>query len=101
MILTTPTNIYQGGNGSALIYDKIAQIHIVNKTSSPATFTMYLGATGASAAGTELFVGVNIPANGYFDWFTPTKLVSTEFLVGFASVTLALTITIMTEQFVV
>jgi hypothetical protein len=94
-------NIYQGGGGSALIYDKIECIHVVNKTGAQATTTQYIGATGGSAAGTELFVAQPVSANGYWDWFNLLKLLSTDFLTGLASAATTLTITIMGEQFVV
>lgn len=96
---TLTTNVYN--QGSALIYDVIKHIHIANKTAGAVTFTLYLGATGANAAGTELFLGVSIPANDYFDWYGNMKMTSTDFLVGGAGTTTALTITGMGEQFVV
>jgi hypothetical protein len=96
---TMGTNIYN--NTSALIYDKIEQIHVVNKTASPATFSLWLGATTANAAGTELFSAQSVPANSVYDWFGLLKMLSTDFLVGGAGTATALTITIMGEQFVV
>lgn len=98
---TLTTNVYQGGGGSALLYDVIRQLHIVNKTGSAATFTLYLGATGANAAGTELFVAYSVAANSYFDWYCCLKMTSSDFLVGGAGTGTALTITGMGEQIVV
>lgn len=96
---TLTTNVYN--QGSALIYDLIRHIHITNKTGSAATFTLYLGATGANAAGTELFLGVSVAANSSYDWYGALKLLSTDFLVGGAGTATALTITAEGEQFVV
>jgi hypothetical protein len=96
---TLTTNVYN--NSSALIYDVIKHIHIINKTGSAATFTLYLGATGANTAGTELWTAVSIAANSAFDWYGNMKMLSTDFLVGGAGTTTALTITGMGEQFVV
>ena len=97
---TLTTNVYN--NTSALIYDVIRHIHIVNKTGSAATFTLYLGATGANAAGTEIFgTARSVAANSAFDWYGALKMVSTDFLVGGSGTTTALTITIMGEQYVV
>lgn len=93
------TNVYN--QGSALIYDVIKHIHVVNKTGVAATFTLYLGATGANAAGTELFVAQSVAANSSFDWYGSLKMLSTDFLVGGAGTTLALVITIEGEQHVV
>jgi len=96
---TLTTNVYN--QGSALIYDVIRHIHIANKTASSATFSLWLGATGANAAGTELFNGVSIPANSSFDWYGALKMTSTDFLVGGSNTTTALTITGEGEQYVV
>lgn len=96
---TLTTNVYN--QSSALIYDIIRHIHITNKTASAATFSLWLGATGANAAGTELFVGVSVAPNSSFDWYGAMKMTSTDFLVGGSNTTTALTITIMGEQYVV
>jgi hypothetical protein len=96
---TLTTNVYN--NTSALIYDVIRHIHIANKTANSATFTLYLGATGANAAGTELWLGHAVGANSEFDWYGMLKMTSTDFLVGGSGTTTALTITGMGEQFVV
>lgn len=96
------TNIYQGGqSGSALIYDKVEVLHLVNVTASQATATIYLGATGGSAAGTQLFSAWPIAANGYWDYVAVLKMLSTDFLTGSASGASTIAITIMGEQFVV
>ena len=96
---TMTTNVYN--QGSALIYDVIKHIHVANKTGSAATFSLWLGATGANAAGTELFTAVSVAANSVFDWYGNLKMTSTDFLVGGAGTTTALTITGEGEQFVV
>ncbi len=96
---TLTTNVYN--QASALIYDVIKHIHVVNKTGSAATFTLYLGATGANAAGTELFVAQTVAANSSYDWYGNLKVSSTEFIVGGASAGTTLTITAEGEQFVV
>jgi hypothetical protein len=99
MSATLTTNIYN--NSSALIYDNIKQIHITNITAGAVTFSIFLGATGANAAGTELWKTVSIAGGASFDWYGNLKLVSTDFLVGGASAGASLTITIMGEQVVV
>ena len=96
---TLTTNIYN--NTSALIYDIIKHIHIANKTAGAVTFSLWLGATGANAAGTELFTAVTIAANSTFDWYGNLKMLSTDFLVGGASAATSLTITVMGESYVV
>lgn len=96
---TLTTNVYN--QGSALIYDIIRHIHVVNKTASAASFSLWLGATGANAAGTELFIAQNVAANSSFDWYGVLKMTSTDFLVGGASAGTTLTLTAMGEQNVV
>lgn len=98
---TLATNIYQGAGGSALIYDVIKHIHVANKTSADATFTLYLGASTANAAGTELFWKKTVKAGDVFDHYCSMKMVSTEYLVGGSDTATALTITVEGEQTVV
>ncbi len=92
------TNVYN--QGSALIYDVITHIHVANKTAGAVTFSLWLGATGANAAGTELFNGQSVPANGVFDWYGRLKLLSTELLVGGASAATSLSIEAEGDQYV-
>jgi hypothetical protein len=97
---TLTTNVYN--QSSALIYDVLKWLYVANKTSSGATFSLWLGATGANAAGTELFTAVNVPANTTFvQYMGNLKMLSTDFLVGGAGTATALTITITGEQVVV
>ena len=102
MILTTPTNILNcnitslaGPVGLTLTQPHmgIRHIRIVNKTAGAVTFSLYLGATGASAAGTEVIgTGLSIPANSAFDWYGYLNMEVADFLVGGAGTTTALTI---------
>ena len=45
-------NVYN--QGSDMLYTVIRHIMIVNKTGAAATFRLFVGATGGSAAGTEV-----------------------------------------------
>lgn len=98
---TLTTNIYNGGGGSALIYDIIRHIHIVNKTAGAVTFSLWLGATGGNAAGTELFTAYSVAANSTFDYYCAMKVTSADFLVGGASAATSLSIVIEGESIVV
>lgn len=70
----------------------LKHIRIVNKTASNATASLYIGATGGSAAGTEFaFNGTIIPANSYVDWYGILRLESADFLTGIASAATTLT----------
>lgn len=96
---TLTTNVFN--NTSALIYDVIKRIHIVNKTATAATFSLYLGATGANAAGTELWLAYPLGPYADFVRYMEMPMFSTDFLVGGASAATTLSITIDREQFVV
>lgn len=96
---TLTTNVYN--QGSALIYDILRQIHVVNKTGGAVTFSLWIGATTANAAGTEFFNGYSIPANSVYDWYGTLKMLSTDFLVGGASAVTSLSISGFGEQYVV
>jgi len=68
-------------------------IRIVNKTVGPVTFSLWIGATGANAAGTEfLGTALNVPANSSYDWYGLARLDAADFLVGGASAATSLTL---------
>lgn len=96
---TLTTNVYN--NASALIYDVITHIRIVNKTAGAVTASLWLGATGANAAGTEVLSAYSVAANSVYDWYGRLKMTSTDFLVGGASAATSLTIIGEGEQYVV
>lgn len=73
-------------------YIILRHIHIVNKTGGAVTFSMWLGATGASAAGTEVIaIGRSVAANSEYDWYGMLKIKSTEYLTALASAITSLT----------
>jgi hypothetical protein len=111
---TTTNNIINpptltGGTGLAgtntNTYVVIRHIRVVNKTGTAATFGLWLGATGANAAGTEVIsgaqatagaltasTGVSVAGQSYFDWYGQLRMDPTDFLVGGASTATALTL---------
>ena|SRR5258707_7934129 len=68
-------------------------MRIVNKTGSAATFSLYLGLTGANTAGTE-FIGtaLSVAANSAFDWYGMIRMDVADFLVGGSGTATALTL---------
>lgn len=100
-LAATATNILNpgtttGGVGmpanSANTYFIIRHIRIVNKTAAAVNATLYIGATGASAAGTEFgFNGEPIGANSHQDWYGQLRLDTADFLTGLASAATSLT----------
>ncbi len=87
---------------ASTIYTIIRQIHLANVTSGPVTHTLYVGGSGGSAGGTELYKGESIPANSSVDkFFDGLKMTSTDFLSGLASAGSSITITVTGYQVVV
>lgn len=100
-IANAAANIYVPS--SALIFGVVNHIHIANVTGGAVTFSLYVGATGGSAGGTQLEGGYSVAANSSYDkYFSPgLKLTSTDFLTGVASAATSLVITVMGTEAVV
>lgn len=103
MSATLTTNILNpgtttGGTAStAAPYDKLfillRHIRIVNKTAGAVTVSLWIGATGANAAGTEFaWQATSVPANSFLDWFGLLRLDTVDFLVGGAGAGTSLSI---------
>lgn len=76
----------------------IKHMRVNNKTSSPVSLTLYKGATGGSAAGTEFgFVNVSVPANSGLDWYGQARFDSADFLTGVAGAATSLVLNIDAE----
>ena len=90
-------NIY---NPAATVVAKIRQIHIANVTAGAISATLYIGATGGSAAGTEIIKGHAIPANDERDFYWPAGLPvkTADFLTGLASGASSLVITVTGDE---
>lgn len=74
-------------------YLLLRHIRIVNKTGLSATASLWKGATGANAAGTEIIAqALSIAANSAYDWYGMMRLDSADFIVGGSGTTTALTI---------
>ncbi|MDP3939174.1 MAG: hypothetical protein Q8R92_13700 [Deltaproteobacteria bacterium] len=74
-------------------YILLRHIRIVNKTAGAVTFSLWKGATGANAAGTEVIgIAKSIPANDSYDYYGLLRLDAADFLVGGASAGTSLSI---------
>lgn len=74
-------------------YIILRHIRIVNKTAGAVTFSLWKGATGANAAGTEVIgIGKSIAANDSYDWYGFMRFDAADFLVGGASAATSLSI---------
>lgn len=96
---TYTTNIFNDTNTN--VFSVVRHIHVANKTAGSVTFRLYLGATGANTAGTELFYDYAVAANSTYDWYGALYMASTDFLVGGASANTSLTITVEGDRQVV
>lgn len=81
------------GGGSLNLYIIIRHFRIVNKTGGAITFSLWKGATGANAAGTE-FIGqaLSVAANAAYDAYGYWRFDIADFLVGGASAATSLSI---------
>lgn len=96
-LATSATNIYTPPSSSQVTLNTyITMIWIANTDTAAHTFTLYIGATGGSSGGTELFKGVSIAANTTQPYYFADgrKLAATDFLTGLASTGSVMTITV-------
>lgn len=92
-ILNPPTASGGVNAGSSAQYIILRHIRIVNKTAGAVTFSLWKGATGANAAGTEVVgIGLSVAANSAYDWYGQMRFDSGDFLVGGASAATSLSI---------
>ena len=92
-LLNPPTATGGTNGGSSSQFIELNHITVVNKTSGAATFTLYLGATGANAAGTEVIgIAQSVAANSSYQWGGLLRIDAADFLVGGASANTTLTI---------
>ncbi len=98
--ITTTTNIFSpaaAGAGTGYTptasYAIIRHIHILNKTTTDATFSLWINASGVNTVGSEFWgIGQKVSANSSVDYFGVLKLTSADFLVGGASIATTLTL---------
>ena len=93
-ILNTPAATGAGtGIAAQTVYAVLRHIRIVNKTAGAVTFSLWIGATGANGAGTEVIgTALSIAANSSYDWYGMLRMDAADFLVGGASAGTSLTI---------
>lgn len=100
-IANSATNVFTPA--ASTIISVINQIRVSNKTAGAITYTLYVGATGGSAGGTEITgLSESVAGNSHVDqYFSPGLIMkSTDFLTGVASAASSLTIVVMGQQFV-
>lgn len=99
-IASSATNIYTPPASTILV--RIRQIMLCNVTTGAITCSIYIGATGGSAGGTEIFKDWSVAAKSVYDrYFQDLVLKSTDFLSGIASAGSSMTITVLGDMEVV
>jgi hypothetical protein len=92
-LLNPPTAAGGVNGGASGQYIILRHVRVVNKTAGAVSFSLWLGATGANAAGTEVIgQGVSVGANSYVDWYGSLRIDVGDFLVGGASANTSLSI---------
>lgn len=100
---TLTTNLFNPGtttggtNCTGAPFDKLyvilTHMRVVNKTGSAATVSLWVGATGANAAGTEFaWQAFSVAANSYENWYGWYRFGQADFLVGGAGTNTALSL---------
>ena len=93
-LLNPPDTTGGVGTGTPGTYIIIRHMQIVNRASVPVVGSMYLGASGASASGTEVVMaGKTVLANTTDHWGGLMRLDVADFLTGNASQDNALVVT--------
>lgn len=92
-ILNPPTATGGVNGGASAQYIILKHIVILNKTGGAITVSLWKGATGANAAGSEfLWSGKTIPANDSIEKFGFFRFDAADFLVGGSNTATAATI---------
>lgn len=95
-----PPTTTGGVNGSGTFagngYLLVKHLRVVNRTGSPVNMSAFIGATGASAAGTEFaWSATSVSGNSFLDFYAGgqgVRLDTTDFLTVLASAATSLTI---------
>lgn len=100
--LLNPGTTTGGTNCTSAPFDKlyllIKEILVADKGGAGGTFTLYIGATGASAAGTEIAKTMAVATNSQTAIYLPNlRLSQADFLTGKAAANTTLTITVVGE----
>src|ERR1035437_8928247 len=93
-LLNPPTATGGVNGGSSSMYIVLKHARLVNKTAGAVTASFWLGATGANAAGTEVFgQGLSVAANSFVDiLYGLLRLDAADFLVGGSNTATALSL---------
>jgi len=93
-VANAAADLYSPSSG---ITAKVRHIHLANKDSSTRTVTLYVGASGGSAGGTEILKDKSIAVGDVYDAYYPAGLLlvgGSTYLSGVASAASAVVCTI-------
>lgn len=95
--ILNPGTTTGGVNSTSSPYDKLriilTHIRVVDKGGAGGSVTLYIGATGGNAAGTEFaFKATAVATNSFVDWYGRCPLDTGDFLTGLANANTTLTI---------
>lgn len=92
-LLNPPTAAGGVNAGASSQFIVLKHIRVINKTAAAVNISLFRGATGASAAGTEmLWSATPVPANSFIEAYGAWRFDAADFLVGLASVVTSLVI---------
>jgi hypothetical protein len=100
-IAAAAANIFNPAAGAAGVnaptgnnYAILRHLRVVNKSGVAVPVSMFIGATGGSAAGTEFaFVTTPVPANSFVDWYGAVRMDIADFLTAVAGTVTTLVVT--------
>lgn len=97
-LAASATNIYTPPASTMGL--RLRRLHFCNTDSVIRTFSVWIGATGGSAGGTEIFKDKSLPAKDVYTHVCDIDMASTDFLSGLASSASTITVTVEAEQYV-
>lgn len=97
---TTTGGVNSTASPNVNLFALIYHIHLVDKGGAGGTVNLFIGATGGSAAGTEIAKALSVAANSTVDLYFPSGLRFdvADFLTGLASASTEITIMAEGEQ---
>jgi len=93
-LLNPPASSGGVNAGSSPMFIVLKHIRVTNRGALAVPFSLWLGASGANAVGTEVVgQGQMVAANSSYDWYGLMRIDASEFLVGGAGSASVLSLT--------
>ena len=92
-LLNPPASAGGVNAGASPLFIVLKHVRVTNRSALAASFSLWLGASGANAVGTEVIgQAQTVAANSSYDWYGLMRIDASEFLVGGASSASALSL---------